>query len=177
MGLGLMLGLTANISFADEVIQLSGATELVTKGNSVSIKLDSLTPNKYYDLTCTLNNVYEEKDVRMFDHLHSHGTPHNMGPVLFNNNNITPVRNHIEAIVGDDMNTIIFQQLVVEKEVKGATLKIKARNDSKTTNPFGFLGFAIEECHAVSAQSVASDGIAPAVSETSETSEGSAASL
>lgn len=158
ISLGLMLGLTASISFADDMIQLSGPTDPITKGHSVSIQLDSLTPNKYYDLTCTINNIYEEKDVRMFDHLHSHGTPHNMGPVLLNDNRITPVRNHIEAIVGDNMNTIIFQQLVVEKDVKGATLKIKAKNDSKTTNPNGILGFAIEECHAVSAQPVASDG-------------------
>jgi hypothetical protein len=165
IGLGLMLGITASISFADGTIQLSGPSDPITKGHSVKIQLDSLTPNTYYDLTCTLNNIYEEKDVRMFDHLHSHGTPHNMGPVLLNDNRITPVRNHIEAIVGDDMNTIIFQQLVVEKEVKGATLQIKAKNDSKTTNPYGILGFSIEECHAVPAQSVASDGASSASSE------------
>ncbi len=159
VGLGLILGVTAGISFADDMgTFLSGPTEQISASSPARIDTSSLTSNKYYDITCNVNNIYNEKDVLMFDRIHSHHTAHNMGPVLVNGVRVEPVHNHIEVNLNPGINIVVFQQYVVEENTLGSHIKVQAKNHSKASNPFGINGFYLLGCTYAPAPVIASNG-------------------
>ncbi len=150
IGLGLMLGLTAGISFADGTI-LSGPTDEFNDKTHVKISTSVLEANRYYDVTCTANNIHEEQYESIAIRMHSHHFPHNMGPVFVDGVRIDPDKKHIKADLPPKTHTILFRNMIIEDNSLGSHLTVKATNCDVTVNMQGIFGSFIQKCTAVPA--------------------------